>query len=417
MRSPWSSGLERAALFAAPNAQRTTPISTPTMPRLEHIGIAVDDLEAVVECFRDLLGARPYRAETVAEQGVRTHFLDAETTKLELLEALDDDAPVQRFLDNRGEGIHHVAFEVSNLEATMDRLRTAGYDLLSDTPQPGADDKQIAFVHPTQTHGVLVEFCESVPPSWSPVEVPRHDGHLSVFERGDRDRPSLLLLHGAAGCTLFETAPLMRRLESAFHLVGVDLSGHGTSAFPASDDLSLDLFAKDARLTLDALDLSSVHVFGFSLGGGVALRLAQRFPTRVDRLALFQTNVRWTQAQADQMRQRLDVDALQEEAPNQAARLRSRHEHPTRLLHCLRTFVERLPDTSDALAATLPDISAPTLVGAVDRDPLFGSEAPLVLHQQLPNARLTILPGEHHSLTHAPLPLLAPLLSRHFLDE
>jgi methylmalonyl-CoA epimerase len=387
------------------------------MPRLEHIGIAVDDVEAVVECFHKLLGVRPYKAETVTEQGVRTHLLDAGTAKLELLEALNEDSPVQRFLDRRGEGMHHVAFEVDDLSATISRLRDAGFDLLSEPPQPGADDKQIAFVHPKETHGVLVEFCESVPPSWSPIQVPRHDGHLSVYERGHRDRPSLLVLHGAAGCTLNDTAPLMRRLESAVHLVGIDLSGHGASAFPAADDLSLDLFAEDVRAVLDALDVSSAHVFGFSLGGGVALRLAHACPDRVDRLAVFQTNVQWTEAQANQMRQRLNVDALAEQAPGRAARLRARHEHPTRLLRRLRTFVERLPDISDALVETLPDISASTLVGSVDRDPLFGSEAPLALHHQLPNARLTILPGEHHNLTHAPLSLLAPLLIRHFLDE
>ena len=160
------------------------------MPRVEHIGIAVRDVDAVVKTFRELLGTDLYKAETVANQQVRTHFLDAETTKLELLEALDDSSPVQRFLDRKGDGLHHLAFEVPDLDATMRRLRDAGVELLSETPQEGADDKQIVFVHPKQTHGVLVEFCESVALSWSAIEVPRHDGSLSVFERGRRDRPS-----------------------------------------------------------------------------------------------------------------------------------------------------------------------------------------------------------------------------------
>ena len=386
------------------------------MPHLEHIGIAVDDVDAVTETIRDVLGIVPYKAETVPEQQVRTHFLDSETAKLELLEALGEESPVQRFLDKQGEGLHHLAFEVSNLEETMRRLENAGYELLSEAPQDGADDKQIVFLHPKQTHGVLVELCESVVPSWSRTPVPRHDGSLSVFERGPQDRPSLLVLHGAAGSTLSETAPLMRRLESAFHLVGVDLSGHGASTFP-EEPFSLDLFAEDVRAVLDALDLSSAHVFGFSLGGGVGLHFAHQYPERVDRLAVFQTNVQWTTAQVNRMQRRLDLDTLQEQSPNQAGRLQARHEHPTHLLRRLQSFVERLPNSSKAMAQALPDISVPTLVGSVDRDPLFGIEPPQTLHEQLPNARLALLPGEHHSLAQAPLSQLAPLLTRHYRAE
>lgn len=387
------------------------------MPRLEHIGIAVNDVNAVVDCFHDVLGVDPYKEETVAEQQVRTHFLDAGSAKLELLEALADDSPVQRFLNKRGEGLHHLAFEVPHLEDTMGQLREAGFELLSDRPQRGADDKQIVFVHPKQTHGVLVEFCESVSPSWSRIEVPRHDGTLSVYERGFRDRPSVLFLHGAAGSTRSETAPLMQRLEPTFHLVGVDLSGHGASAFPSDGDLSLDLFAEDARATLEALNLSSAHVFGFSLGGGVALHLAQRTPALVDRLAVFQTNVNWTQTQTERMLRRLDIDALKGRAPDLADQLRARHDSTPRLLEQLRTFVQALPDASEELTQGLSKLSSPTLVGAVDRDPLFGPDAPQALHQQLPNARLTILPGEHHNLAKAPLPLLSSLLQQHFSAE
>jgi len=387
------------------------------MPRVEHIGIAVDDVDAVVETVRELLQMEPYKTETVSEQQVRTHFLDAGTTKLELLEALDENSPVQRYLDRRGEGLHHLAFEVSDLKATMHRLREAGFELLSETPQRGADDKQIAFVHPKQTHGVLVEFCESVSPSWEARRVPRHDGHLSVFERGRRDQPSLLLLHGAAGCTRIETAPLMRRLESAFHLVGIDLSGHGASSFPPDETFSLDLFAEDVRTVMDELSVASAHVFGFSLGGGVALRLAHQSPDRVDRLALLQTNVTWTEAQAQAMRQRLEPDVIRARSRTRADQLEAHHELPTRLLRQLRDFVDTLPTASEALSDTLPDISASTLVSGLDRDPLFGLDSIHLLHQQLPTSRLAILPGEHHSLPHAPLSLLAPLLQTHFLPD
>ena len=386
------------------------------MARLEHIGIAVDDAAAVIERFRDLLGIVPYKSESVRDPQVRTHFLDAGSAKLELLEALADDSPVRRFLDRRGEGLHHVAFEVDDLSATMERLRDAGFDLLSETPQAGADDKQIAFVHPTQTHGVLVEFCESITPDWTPRTVPRHDGHLAVFERGERDRPSLLVLHGAAGTTQHDAAPLIRQLESSFHVVGVDLSGHGTSALPGDAPLSLDLFAEDIRTVLNALDLPSAHVFGFSLGGGAALRLAQMHPKRVDRLAVLQTNAHWTDDHARRMQARLDLDGLADRAPRRAARLRARHDAPDRLVPALQTFVTTLPDASDTLVQTLPDLDAPTLVAGLDRDPLFELASTRALHDALPNARLAVLPGDTHSLARAPTGLLAPLLATHFLE-
>ena len=386
------------------------------MAHLDHIGIAVDDTAAVVERFRDLLGIAPYKTEAVPDQQVRTHYLDAGSAKLELLEALADDSPVRRFLDRRGEGLHHVAFEVDDLSATMDRLRDAGFEIQSETPQAGADAKQIAFVHPTQTHGVLVEFCEATTPDWTARTVPRHDGHLAVFERGERDRPSLLVLHGAAGTTQHDAAPLIRQLESSFHVVGVDLSGHGTSSFPVGTALSLDLFAEDARTVLDALGLSSAHVFGFSLGGGAALRLAQMHPGRVNRLAVLQTNAHWTDDHARRMQARLDLDGLADRAPGRAERLRARHEAPARLVQALQTFVTTLPDASDTLTQTLPGLDAPTLVAGLDQDPLFELTSTRALHDALPSARLAVLPGNTHSLLRAPTALLHPLLENHFLE-
>lgn len=387
------------------------------MAHLEHVGIAIEDVDAAVDCFRDLLGVAPYKAETVSAQQVRTHFLDAESSKLELLESLEEDSPVHRFLERNGEGLHHLAFEVDDLSGTIRRLKEAGFDLLSDSPQVGADDKHIVFVHPKQTHGVLVEFCESVSPDWSVTQVPRHDGHLSVYERGPRTRPSLLMLHGAAGTTRHEMDPLFRRLRSSFHLIGLNLSGHGASAFPDKAPFSLDLFAEDVRVALDALDLSTAHVFGFSLGGGVALRLAHRHPERVSRLAVFQTNVRWSETQVAQMKMRLDLDTLRDRAPDRAERLQSRHEAPKRLLRQLQSFVEALPGAASSLWETLPQISVPTLVGGVDQDPLFGPDTPRTLHRQLPDARLALLPGNRHSLPHAPLSVLTPLLRRHYSSE
>ncbi len=384
------------------------------MPRLEHVGIAVEKVEAVIDCFRDLLGTAPYKAEAVSTQEVRTHFLDAGSAKLEFLEALGPDSAVQKFLDNRGEGLHHLAFEVADADATMAQLRDADYTLLSDTPQPGADDKRIFFVHPKETHGVLVEFCESTAPDWTPTRVPHREGHLAVYERGDKNRPSLLLLHGAAGSTLLDTAPLMRRLEPRFHLIGVDLSGHGASSLPADDTLTLDRFAENVQAALDAVDVASAHLFGFSLGASVALMAAHSVPDRVKRLALMSPNVTWTESMVAAMTNRLDVEALREHRPDRAEALTTQHEHSDRLFPALRSFIATLPDKSDAAQETLRTVEHPTLVTALDDDPLFPLDAATTIHQRLPNARLSVLPGSQHSLRHAPLAALTSLLHQHF---
>jgi methylmalonyl-CoA epimerase len=393
------------------------------MPHLEHIGIAVDGVQEVIDRFQDLLGARPYKAETVSEQQVRTHFIgagsprDPGSAKLELLESLADDSPVQKFLDRRGEGLHHLAFEVDDAEATMARLREAGFTLLSDTPQSGADDKRIFFVHPKETHGVLVEFCESAAPSWTPQPISHRDGQLAVYERGDPECPSLLVLHGAAASTLLDSAPLMRRLELTFHVIGVDLSGHGASALPPDDELTLARFAEDVRAALDALDVASAHLFGFSLGASVALWAAHEFPNRVDRLALLSPNLVWTESLVDAMTARLDVETLRAHRPDRADALLAQHEHPEHLFPALRSFVATLPDKSDAALDALESVAHPTLVTALDDDPLFPLTAATTVHERLPNARLSVLPGSQHSLRHAPLPALTPLLHQHFAQE
>lgn len=126
---------------------------------LEHIGIAVRDIEASLEHFRILFNAVPYKTEDVDSEGVRTHFFDAGGTKIELLESLHDDSPVARFIEKRGPGLHHLAFRSEDAEADFDRLQKAGYRVLGDGPKPGADGKQIFFVHPADTAGVLTEFC------------------------------------------------------------------------------------------------------------------------------------------------------------------------------------------------------------------------------------------------------------------
>ncbi len=133
------------------------------MTTLEHVAIAVEDAEAAIALIRDLLGLQPYKTETVQREGVRTHFIGAGGTKIELLESLGSDSPVGRFLGNRGEGVHHLAFQVDDLEAVLGRAKELGVQALSSEGLPGADRKRIAFFHPRDTHGVLIEICEDAP--------------------------------------------------------------------------------------------------------------------------------------------------------------------------------------------------------------------------------------------------------------
>ncbi len=131
---------------------------------LEHIGIAVRDLDAANQLFSTLLNTPPYKAEAVPTEGVLTSFFRLNqatgTTKLELLAATRPDSPVATYLEKRGEGIHHLAFEVSDIVAEMARLKAAGFVLLSETPKPGADNKLVCFLHPKTTNGVLIELCQ-----------------------------------------------------------------------------------------------------------------------------------------------------------------------------------------------------------------------------------------------------------------
>ena len=129
--------------------------------RLEHLGIATQDLSAARELYTRLLGTEPYKEERVEEQGVTTLFFRTGESKVELLEATRHDSPIATYLERHGEGIHHVAFEVADIRAEMARLRNEGFRLLQEEPTVGADDKWVCFVHPKSAGGVLVELCQS----------------------------------------------------------------------------------------------------------------------------------------------------------------------------------------------------------------------------------------------------------------
>lgn len=132
------------------------------MKQIDHIGIAVSDLEKAVETYEALLNTECYKREKVESEKVDTAFFRTGESKVELLGATDPGSVIHTFIEKRGEGIHHIAFEVDDIEAEMKRLSDAGYRLLNEKPKMGADNKLVAFIHPKESHGVLIELCQSV---------------------------------------------------------------------------------------------------------------------------------------------------------------------------------------------------------------------------------------------------------------
>lgn len=130
--------------------------------RVEHIGIAVQDLAPAKKLFARLLGRPSYKDESVESEGVTTSFFIEDHTKIELLGATNEDSPIAKFIDKKGQGIHHIAFEVDDIRAEMDRLREEGFQLLNDAPKKGADNKWVCFIHPKSAGGVLVELCQEI---------------------------------------------------------------------------------------------------------------------------------------------------------------------------------------------------------------------------------------------------------------
>jgi len=133
------------------------------MQKIEHLGIAVKDLAAAEETYSKLFKSPPYKRESVEREGVNTSFFRVGASKIELLEATKPDSAIAKFIEKRGEGLHHVAFEVIDIRAEMARLKSEGFTVLSDEPMDGADDKLVAFVHPKDGHGLLIELCQSKP--------------------------------------------------------------------------------------------------------------------------------------------------------------------------------------------------------------------------------------------------------------
>lgn len=130
------------------------------MLKVEHIGIAVKDFSESISLFEKLLNTKCYKQETVESEKVNTAFFIQGETKIELLESINTDGVIAKFIDKKGEGIHHIAFETENIYAEMERLKNEGFILLNETPKNGADNKLVCFLHPKGTNGVLIELCQ-----------------------------------------------------------------------------------------------------------------------------------------------------------------------------------------------------------------------------------------------------------------
>ena len=132
------------------------------MNKIEHIGIAVKDLEKSNKLFAALFGKPNYKIEEVASEGVKTAFFKSGPNKIELLQATHSESPIAKFIEKKGEGIHHIAFAVSDIASETKRLQKEGFVVLNETPKKGADNKVVVFLHPKSTNGVLVELCQEI---------------------------------------------------------------------------------------------------------------------------------------------------------------------------------------------------------------------------------------------------------------
>lgn len=132
------------------------------MKKIDHIGIAVKNMAESNELFRKLMGQPHYKIEVVDSEKVATSFFQIGESKIELLEASDPESPIAKFIEKRGEGIHHIAFEVDDIRAEIERLESEGFVALNHEPKRGADNKLVAFLHPKSSNGVLVELCQSI---------------------------------------------------------------------------------------------------------------------------------------------------------------------------------------------------------------------------------------------------------------
>jgi len=130
--------------------------------KIEHIGIAVKNLTEANQVYEKLLGVAPYKIESVESEGVSTSFFRTGESKIELLEASHPESPIAKFIEKKGEGIHHIAFAVKDIEQEIERLQKEGFEIINEEPKIGADKQRICFLHPKSSHGVLIELCQKI---------------------------------------------------------------------------------------------------------------------------------------------------------------------------------------------------------------------------------------------------------------
>lgn len=262
---------------------------------------------------------------------------------------------------------------------------------------------------------MLIEFCQKQRAPLNLLKVPFKGGHLAYYEFGDKEAPPVVILHGAAGCTQMETELLARRLSSSYRVFALDFAGHGESD-PLEDlHFAPSLFIDNVEALFDHLSLEKAHLFGFSLGGFIALAFAHRNPQRVQRLAIHAVNLIWDQRLVDLMLTRLDQDQIKQRSAELVQYLSDMHgeENWVTLFERMKTYTNEIRGHFDDFAG-VEKTPVPTLVSAVDKDDLFTIDSPVYLYKHLPNSTLAILPGKRHALQNVDLDLLTPLIDRHF---
>lgn len=269
---------------------RSNTQTEPHVTRLEHIGIAVSDPTRVRSLLSELLGLEAYKIETVESERIDTHFIGADGVKLELLETHDADSVIGRFLERRGGGIHHLAFEVERLETVLERASRLGLKPVNAEPKEGADGKRVFFLHPKETYGILIEICESDRFTGSKLTVPVPHGDVTVFRAGSEESFPILLFHDAGSSSLRDFAGVMALLEPYVQVLAFDAPGHGESSGRSPDSHFLQGAGKQALAVLDHLEIDEAVVAGTGVGAAAAAAVAVQDGSRVRGLAFIDPN-------------------------------------------------------------------------------------------------------------------------------
>ncbi len=240
--------------------------------RLEHIGIAVADATHTAAVLEKVLGLPVYKAEEVPTERVRTHFLDAGGAKLELVEPTALDSPIAKFLQKNREGLHHLAFEVGDIDKAWARAKEAGLEVLGDGPKAGADGMRIFFLHPRSTAGLLIEFCARQPATLAPRVIEVGGRSITTYAAGRDGGARLLVLPDAGGMGL------AHGLAQDWHVVVAD-----TMDLVDREPTSRELEEQAGVMirVMDAYAWPAAAVLGFGLGASAALFLAGSQPERV----------------------------------------------------------------------------------------------------------------------------------------